>query len=245
LRPTKNSRKRGYLHGYSSKEQDRLYKQADFLEPWIYEHVGFGRAKKLLEVGCGVGAQTAILLRRFPHLKITGVDLSDKQIALAKRHLAKQIRAGAASVSVGDATKLCFEDSFFDGAFICWLLEHVPDPVAVLRETLRCLKPGATIYCTEVQNSTLFLEPYSPATIKYWFEYNDQQWNMKGDPFVGAKLGNLLLAAGFQNIETSMITFHFDSRSPKQRAEFISYWTGAPARRARRQGARGRDDARA
>lgn len=225
---------KGYLHGFSNTEQQRLYKQADFLEPWIYNNVDLTPVTKLLEVGCGVGAQTAILLRRFPHLEITGVDASEKQIRQARRRLAGEIREKRVELHLGDASKTKFEDSAFDGAFICWLLEHVPDPVAILKETLRALKPGGLIYCTEVQNASLFLEPYSPATIKYWFEFNDQQWTMSGDPFVGAKLGNLLQTAGFQNIQTEFLTFHFDSRRPKQRAEFIKYWTelllsGAPA----------------
>lgn len=227
-------RKEGYLHGYSAKEQERLYKQAEFLEPWIYEHVDFSRVTHLLEVGCGVGAQTSILLRRFPHLRISGVDAADTQVRQARKHLTRAIREGRVELSRQDAANTDLRDSTFDGAFICWLLEHVPDPVAILKETLRALKPGSLIYCTEVHNASLFLEPYSPATLKYWFEFNEQQWTMSGDPFVGAKLGNLLLRAGFQNIETRLIKFHFDSRMPKLRAEFIRYWTelllsGAPA----------------
>lgn len=215
----------GYLHGYSSKEQQRLYEQANFLERWVYQDIDLRAVRTLIEVGCGVGAQTSILLRRFPQLEISGVDLNEKQIAQAKSYLKKPIREGRVNVRVADATKLPFADSAFDGAFFCWLLEHVPDPVAILRETLRTLKSGAVVYCTEVQNASFFVEPYSPAVLKYWFELNEQQWTMKGDPFVGAKLGNLLKEAGYQNIETRVINFHFDSRAPKQRAEFIKYWT--------------------
>lgn len=226
--------RKGYLHGYSDREQHRLYEQADFLEKWIYEKIDLKGVKNLIEVGCGVGAQTSILLKRFPELHIQSVDLSSKQIAQARRHLARAVKQGRVDLQVADATRLPFDESTFDGAFICWLLEHVPDPMNLLRETRRTLKSGSVIYCTEVQNASFFVEPYSPAISKYWFEFNDQQWSMKGDPFVGAKLGNLLLNAGYQDIETGFITFHFDSRTPKQRSEFIKYWTelllsGAPA----------------
>jgi hypothetical protein len=56
---------------------------------------------------------------------------------------------------------------------------------------------------------------------------------MKGDPFIGAKLGNYLQAAGFQNIKTRMVDHHYDNRMPKLRAQFIEEWThlllsGAP-----------------
>ena len=74
---------------------------------------------------------------------------------------------------------------------------------------------------------------YSPATLQYWFAFNDHQWTLKGDPFVGGKLGNYLLAAGFQNVTTESKIMHYDNRAPKQRAAFIEYWThlllsGAP-----------------
>jgi hypothetical protein len=56
---------------------------------------------------------------------------------------------------------------------------------------------------------------------------------MKGDPFIGAKLGNYLLEAGYQNIKTRQIVHHYDNRTPKFRAQFIDEWirlllSGAP-----------------
>src|SRR5262249_895563 len=111
-------------------------------------------------------------------------------------------------------------------AFLCWFLEHVENPVDILLEVRRVLKPDGIIYCNEPMNSGFFVDPYSPATLKYYFEYNDHQWNLKGDPFVGAKLANYLSAAGFQHITTHVVTHHYDNRTPKKRSQFIEYWTG-------------------
>lgn len=224
---------KGYLHGYTHEEQDRLYHQARMLEPFIYEKVNFGANRKLLEVGCGVGAQTKILLERFPELKIQGVDSSKTQIARASEHLAQEIKEGRVSFEIGDALKLSYPDNSFDSAFICFLLEHVKNPVDILREVFRTLETGAIIYCTEVLNSTFYVHPYSPATLKYWFEFNDHQWKLGGDPFVGAKLGNYLLEAGFQGVTTEVKTIFCDNRAPKKRAVMIDFWTklllsGAP-----------------
>jgi ubiquinone/menaquinone biosynthesis C-methylase UbiE len=217
--------KRAYLHGYSRQEQDRLYRQARFLEPKVYEKIDFSQVTRLLEVGCGVGAQTAILLERFAHLKIDSVDAAETQIARAKEYLAEPIAEKRVTLHVAEGQNLPFADNTFDGVFVCWFLEHLNSPLAVLSEIRRVLRPGGIIYCNEVLNSTFFIDPYSPATLKYWFVFNDHQWNLGGDPFVGAKLGNFLLASGFQNIASHVCSFHYDNRSPKMRTQMIEYWT--------------------
>jgi len=216
-------KKNKYLHGYDLKEQKRLIHQANFLENFVYEDIDFKRQKNLLEVGCGVGAQTKILLKKFPQLKIHGVDLSEKQLALASHLLKKEIHEKKVFLEKQNAMDLKLTKKF-DSAFICWFLEHVPDPLKVLKNTRKHLKKGAKIYCSEVFNQTLFLDPYSPAFIKYWFEFNDFQWSIKGHPFIGANLGNLLKEAGFKNINIKSKPFHFDSREPKKRKEFIDYF---------------------
>ncbi len=223
----------GYLHGFTPEEQDRLFEQARFLEPFVYAQLDYSDRHDLLEIGCGVGAQTDVLLRRFPELKITGIDASPIQIERARERHSPALDSGRLELLVGDALHLPFSEPRFDSAFVCWLLEHVRDPIEILKETRRVLLPGALITCSEVMNATFFVHPYSPHTLQYWFAFNDHQWELQGDPFVGAKLGNYLLAAGYSDIVTTPRTFHFDSRKPEQRARFIEYWaklllSGAP-----------------
>jgi len=225
----------GYLHGYSADERERLRRQARFLEPAVHDRLPFRRRRKLLEVGSGVGAQTEILLRHFPELHVTGVERNEDQIAEAARFLATVPWAKERwTVVKNDATELDFGAEAFDAAFLCWILEHVADPARVLSEVRRVLAPGSPIVCTEVLNATFFIDPYSPETLRYWTAFNEQQMAAGGDPFVGAKLGNLLQAASFRDITTEVKTFHLDSRAPADRAEMLAYWTelllsGAPA----------------
>ncbi len=223
----------GYIHGFTKEEQDRLFEQARVHENIIYSHVDLQHCQNLIEIGSGVGAQTKILLERFPHLSIQCIDASHEQVARAQQALAPELQSGRIKINQGDALRLPFKSNSFDGAFLCWLLEHVQDPVGILREAGRLLKPGGVIYCNEVFNSTFYIHPYAPATLKYWFEFNDYQWSLKGDPFVGGKLANYLMAAGYQNIVTTVLTHQYDNRMPKRRAVFIDYWTqlllsGAP-----------------
>ena len=230
----KKKRTRGYVHGFTRDEQERLYRQARFLEARVHEGLPLWRAKNLIEVGCGVGAQTDILLRRWPDLHVTGLDASPPNLARALAHLAKLPWAeGRYHFAHGDAGSMEFAADSFDSAFLCWVLEHVADPMLVLSETRRVLRPGSPIVCTEVLNATFFLEPYSPSTLSYWMAFNDHQLELGGDPFVGGKLGNLLQAVGYREIQTEVKPIHLDNRFPGERAEFIAYWTelllsGAP-----------------
>ena len=217
---------KGYLHGFTREEQDRLRRQARFLEHRVHDRLPYWKCRRLLEVGCGVGAQTEILLRHFPDLHVTGIDRSDANLARAAENLSSVAWAEARyELCVEDATRLSFGADSFDGAFLCWVLEHVGDPLRVLSEVRRVLRPGAPIVATEVQNATFFIDPYSPHTMAYWLAFNDQQLELGGDPFVGAKLGNLLLAVGCRDITTKVRNIHLDNRAPGERAEFLAFWS--------------------
>lgn len=214
-----------YIHGFSKNEQKRLIYQAHLLEPKVYEGLDYVGRNKLLEVGCGVGAQTKILCRRFPHLSIHSVDLSEVQLHAAAQYLKSEIKKGQVRLSQQDAMALKLDDAgTYDSAFICWFFEHVPDPLKVLKNIKKQLSPGARIYCSEVFNQTLYLEPFAPAFQEYWAEFNDLQTRMNGDPFVGAKLGNLLHKAGYKNIQLEVRDYLYDSRNPKARATYVEYF---------------------
>ena len=214
-----------YLHGFSPTEQARLVKQARVAESTIFHDIDYSGARRLLEVGSGVGAQTEILLRRFPDLHVSCVDLNEAQLAAARDNLGRMPwLQDRYTLQQADATDLPFEPRSFDGAFLCWVLEHVPSPARVLSEVRRVLAPGASVYVTEVMNSSFLLDPYSPNVWRYWMAFNDFQLESGGDPFVGAKLGNLLLAGGFRDVTTQVKTFHFDNREPARRKTMIAFW---------------------
>ncbi|GFZ92706.1 class I SAM-dependent methyltransferase [Dyella caseinilytica] len=214
-----------YIHGFSADEQSRLMRQARMFESTLFSHIDYGGATRLLEVGCGVGAQTEILLRRFPELHVTGVDRSPTQLAAAERNLGATAWCESRyTLRQADATDLPFAERSFDAAYLCWVLEHMPSPARVLSEVRRVLSPGATVYVTEVLNSSFFLDPYSPNLLRYWMAFNDHQYDSGGDPFVGAKLGNLLLAGGYRDVQTEVKNVHLDNRQPGRRKQMIEFW---------------------
>jgi ubiquinone/menaquinone biosynthesis C-methylase UbiE len=222
---SENDERPAYLHGFSSVEQARLMKQARLLESTLFNHVDYTGARRLLEVGSGVGAQTEILLRRFPDVHVTCVDLNDVQLQAARQNLATMPWCrDRYTLQQADASRLPYGAREFDAAFLCWILEHVPNPARVLSEVRRVLAPGSPIYITEVMNSSFLLHPYSPNTWRYWMAFNDFQYDSGGDPFIGAKLGNLLLAGGYRDVATEIKTVHFDNREPARRKDMIAFW---------------------
>jgi ubiquinone/menaquinone biosynthesis C-methylase UbiE len=214
-----------YIHGFSAEEQSRLVRQARMFETSLFGNIDYSGATHLLEVGCGVGAQTEILLRRFPLLHVTGVDLSAAQLAAAEQNLAATAWCRTRyALEQADASDLPFAERSFDAAYLCWVLEHMPSPAQVLSEVRRVLSPGALVYVTEVLNSSFFLDPYSPNLLRYWMAFNDHQYDSGGDPFIGAKLGNLLLAGGYRDVQTEVKTIHLDNRQPGRRKHMIEFW---------------------
>src|SRR5262245_24130676 len=122
-----------YVHGYATAEQERLVEQA---EHWRYrlirDRTSLEPGTRLLEVGCGVGAVLAVLGQEFPGIRLTGVDIEPKQLDFARGHLERS--EVEATLVEADALALPFADGSFDHGWMMWFLEHVADPVAVLRE---------------------------------------------------------------------------------------------------------------
>jgi SAM-dependent methyltransferase len=98
---------------------------------------------ELLDVACGSGA---FLVQRAGHVhRVAGIDLSDIQIALARRHLGERIAAGTAEVVHGDSGALPWPDESFTVVTCMAAFEAFPDPAKVLVEMFRVLRPGGRV----------------------------------------------------------------------------------------------------
>lgn len=215
-----------YIHSFDPVEQARLIRQGRVLAPYIQRHVDFSGCASVLEVGCGVGAQLHVLLQRFPQVHFTGIDRSAVQLNHARQFLAESLAAGQVELQEASAYALPFPDNHFDGACIYFVLEHLAQPLPVLREVLRVLKPGGVFYCTEVFNSGLYARPEKPGLQAYWRLFNQLQSALGGDPDVGILLPALFETAGFTGVTEFDASAQMDTRMPDlaQRREFIDFW---------------------
>jgi ubiquinone/menaquinone biosynthesis C-methylase UbiE len=189
----------GYVHGYGTPEQERLVEQA---EHWRHRLITDGTqlepGTRLLEVGTGAGAVLAVLGQEFPEIQLTGVDIEPKQLEFARGHLE---RSGVdATLVQADALALPFEDESFDHVWMMWFLEHVADPVGVLREARRVLVPGGAITAIEVDYSTARAEP-SPPAIGALFRAMVRGMAASGWSDAGTRLPGWLQEAGFREVD--------------------------------------------
>jgi ubiquinone/menaquinone biosynthesis C-methylase UbiE len=137
-----------YVHGYHPRERERLQDQAGTLLELLHADTAYPRGSTVLEVGCGVGAQTVTLAQRSPNASFTSIDVSPDSINEARRRVDQ---AGLANVEFREADifALPFDAESFDHVFVCFVLEHLSLPARALTILKGLLKPGGTITVIE------------------------------------------------------------------------------------------------
>src|SRR5688500_1044700 len=116
----------------------------------------------VLEVGCGTGAQTVSLGRNSPQARFVSFDRSDVSLAQARERVKA---AGLTNVELRreDLFALPFAPQSFDHVFVCFVLEHLPNPVEALVVLKRLIKPGGTITVFEGDHGSTYFHPDSDA----------------------------------------------------------------------------------
>ncbi len=97
---------------------------------------------KVIDVGVGTGLELPMFNR---NVRLTGIDLSDPMLEIARKRVAEQKLDNVEALLVMDAMNLTFEDGVFDAAVVPFVLTTVPDPVRTLDEIARVVRPGGEI----------------------------------------------------------------------------------------------------
>lgn len=204
----------GYVHGYSDRERSRLYDQANTLAEMLHHDTVYPEGSMVLEAGCGVGAQTVILAQHSPRARITSIDISPESVEKARALVS---RSGAANVTfqAADIFRLPFADETFDHVFLCFVLEHLRQPVAALAALKRVLKKGGTITVIEGDHGSCYFHPESADARKAIRCLVDLQADAGGNSLIGRELYPVLASAGFRDVRVSPRMVYVDDSRPE------------------------------
>jgi len=206
--------KKAYVHGYDHRENIRLQDQASTLIELLHSDTTYPAGSKVLEAGCGVGAQTVTLAKNSPDASITSVDISETSLVEARR---KAAAAGLTNVyfEKADIFKLPFVPEFFDHIFVCFVLEHLSRPVQALNALKDYLREGGTITVIEGDHGSVYFHPDSEAAHKAIQSQVELQRRAGGNAMIGRELYPLLNQAGFNSVRVSPRMVYVDSSKPE------------------------------
>ena len=176
---------------------------------WVAPPAGLG----WVDIGCGNGAFTELLMQRCTPAEVQGIDPSEGQLAFART------RPGAAGAvfQVGNAMALPFEDNRFGAATMALVIFFVPQPAKGLEEMVRVVRPGGIVaaYAWDILGGGFPARPIQQAL---------GAWGISATlpPSVDASrmgaLAGLWAGAGLQAIETRVIHVR------RSFASFDDYW---------------------
>lgn len=206
--------KKQYVHGYDHQENVRLQDQASTLVELLHADTAYPAQSRVLEAGCGVGSQTVTLAINSPQALITSIDISDSSIAEAERRVAE---AGLSNVQFEhtDIFNLPFELDSFDHIFVCFVLEHLSEPVEALKRLKKHLKPGGTITVIEGDHGSAYFYPDSEAAHMAIQCQVELQRRAGGNAMIGRELYPLLSEAEYRSIRVSPRMVYVDSSKPE------------------------------
>ncbi len=205
--------KRHYVHGYAERESRRLFDQAATLSEILHADTVYPAGSAVLEAGCGVGAQTVILAGNSPGARIVSVDVSPQSLSAAK---ALAAAGGLRNVAFlrADIFNLPFRAASFDHVFVCFVLEHLPDPVGALIRLKAALKPGGTVTVIEGDHGSTYFHPDSQEARRAVQCLVEIQARTGGDALIGRRLYPLLSEAGFRDVRVSPRMVYVDASRP-------------------------------
>ena len=166
-----------------------------------------------VDVGCGTGAFTELVIQRCRPRQISGIDPAADQIAYAKSRPA----AAHASYRTGDAQSLPYANREFDVAAMALVIPFIPNPTKAVAEMARVTKPSGCVatYIWDFKGKGFTQQPLRDAL---------EAMNVPAPEIIGLasadleKLRSFFEAAGLRQIETR--TIEIEVTYP----DFNDYW---------------------
>lgn len=156
----------------------------------VIEKINAHPFNSILDVGCGTGVMMARILNHHGHAFACGIDLSEKMIEQAEESL-----KGNAELVTGDSDNLPWLDDSFDTLVCNCSFHHFPEPIKVLLEMKRVLKP---------QGRIILADPWWSGIIRHVINlYLRSPFNLAGDYRIYSEkeIVEILNRCGFKRIK--------------------------------------------
>jgi ubiquinone/menaquinone biosynthesis C-methylase UbiE len=203
-----------YLHGTSADEQRRLAVMNDWINEISLREMNLRPAGggRVLDIGSGQGQLSRAIARTIgPTGRVVGVERDAEQLRLARDFAHESDEGGLVDFRSGDATDLPLGDDewgSFDVVHTRFVLEHVADPLGVVRSMVRAATPnGGRIVLEDDDHDMLKLHPQPPGFAELWSAYQRCYELNNNDPLIGRRLVELLHAAGARPTRNTLLFF--------------------------------------
>ncbi len=198
-----------YIHGTAPEEQARLSSLNDLLNRSCLRELSLREGDRVLDVGAGLGQLTRAMARA-SRRAVVGVERSAEQLAEAWRQAQADGEDGLLDLRQGDATELPLSEAergSFDVAHARFLLEHVRDPLAVVRQMVAATRPGGRIVLADDDHDLMRLHPEPPGFREVFQAFVRGYDRLGNDPFIGRRLPALLQQAGAAPVRITWVFF--------------------------------------
>jgi SAM-dependent methyltransferase len=177
---------------------------------WLAAKPGF----RWLDVGCGNGAFTEMLVERCAPASVCGIDPSEAQLVYARARPALR----GAELRIGDAMALPYANDAFDAAVMALVIFFVPEPARGVAEMARVVRPGGVVaaYAWDLDGGGF---PYDAV----WVQMREMGVDVPLPPSPGASridvMADLWKGGGLEGVETRELSVR------RTFANFDDYWT--------------------
>ena len=209
-----------YVHGFTRREHERLHDQADTLHELLHHDTRYPPGSLVLEVGCGVGAQTVHLAENSPGARFVSVDLSARSLQQARRLLEGGPAAGVRFCRA-DLFRLPFPEERFDHVFVCFVLEHLREPLRALGALRGMLRNGGSMTVIEGDHGSCYFHPETEAALQAWRCLILVQASLEADSNIGRRLYPLMKEAGIGRLEVTPREVYCDAGRPHWMEGFV------------------------
>ncbi len=188
-------------------QAERLRQQAQAvraIEAGILRSAGIQAGHDVLELGCGPGYVTDLLAELAPEGSLYAVEPSPTLLAQVEDNVRNKPARGLYPIQAyGD--RLPIPDHSVDFSYTRFVLQHVPQPQAIVSEVYRVMRSGGRFCAVDSDDGLVVCFPEDTRVNQVLSAAQSAQADKGGDRFIGRKLQNMMTEAGFVNVKSRVL----------------------------------------